>query len=306
MRIRTTAAIVAIVFAGLIALSVIGQEDPLPVVSPKPGAEIPLAEPTVVLAVEPARDFTSPTLMSAARANDYVTFDALYTDARKRGENVSPYATLHELWSWSMADPIGSFYGQDLYERLSRAYPGYATYIADFAITDNRGNVFYPTSETRAFLLDRVVEGTAPKVQIASRQVERRPPPAAERKVATAPKPEPVAEPVAVAPPVVITPEPAPVVAEPVVATPAPVVKQPVVQAPAAEAAAAPQKQAQGSGRGILLVIIGLIGIGLLALVLRTPREEPPVKIIQEEPPSNVEPMRKPAATPPADTRAAG
>jgi hypothetical protein len=63
-----------------------------------------------------------------------------------------------------------------------------------------------------------------------------------------------------------------------------------------------------GTTRGILLVIVGLIGIGLLAVILRTPREEP-MTIIKPDPvANNIEPMRKPQAAPPppTDTRAAG
>ena len=56
------------------------------------------------------------------------------------------------------------------------------------------------------------------------------------------------------------------------------------------------------ASRGILLMIIGLIGVGLLALILRTPREEP--LTIIHRPVNNVEPLRKPQASSPDETRA--
>jgi hypothetical protein len=342
VRIRTTAVIVALALVAVVAISVTGQEEALPAVTPKTTVgEIPLAAPSIVLAVEPIRDFRNPTLVEAARHNDYVTFDALYTAAKKRGEDVSQFATLHDLWTYSVTDPIGAFYGRDLYERLNRAYPGYAAYIADYRIVDNRGNAFYPTSETRAFLLDRVIEGRTPRVVIASKspRVEQasapatrrrstttvaraqttvppsavvKPPVARQQPAATAPVSVPVSTPVSTSAPTVSTPvseaasssvttpvpaatrpiltEPAP---RPVEAAPAPAVAAPVTTVPAA----ATQPDRPLGGRGLLLLFIGLIGIGLLAVILRTPREEP-MKIVQEPPANNVEPLRKPQAAP--------
>lgn len=317
MRNKTTAAIVTIALVGVVAFSVIGQEDPLPPVTQKASPDltaIPLAEPTIVLAAEPIREYRPPTLFEAARHNDFITFDALYAAAKKRGEDVSQFDALHELWTYSVTDPIGAFYGLELYERLSRAYPGYATYIEDFRVVDSRGNVFYPTSETRAFLLDRAVEGRpSPRVLVA----ETKPAPvrttAKRTVVAPAPSPEPVRVIEKTAPPVV-APEPI-VVAETPAAAPAPAVAEPVViaaketapaPAPVPVAATVPNKTAS---RGILLMIIGLIGVGLLALILRTPREEP--LTILHHPPvnppvNNVEPLRKPQATAADEPRATG
>lgn len=153
------------------AFSVIGQEEPLPSVTPKDAPALVTSEfPPVVLAVEPIRALHEPTLAEAARRNDYVTFDALYRKAKERGESVAAFATLHELWSWSMADPIGAFYGSEMHDRLAAAYPDYAKYIADQRIVDSRGNVFYPTSETRAFLLAQALEARAPRVQVAANE----------------------------------------------------------------------------------------------------------------------------------------
>lgn len=312
MRTKTTAAIVTIALVGVVAFSVIGQEDPLPPVTPKARPDltaIPLAEPTVVLATEPIREYRPPTLLDAARHNDYITFDALYAAANKRGEDVSQFDALHELWTYSVTDPIGAFYGPELYERLSRVYPGYATYIEDFRVIDSRGNVFYPTSETRAFLLDRALEGRpSPRVLVAEtkpmpvRATPKRP------VVATTPSPTPAPVVERAAPPVVV-PEPVVVVETPAVVPP---VAEPLVIAaketsapapvPAPVAATVPTKPAS---RGILLMIIGLIGVGLLALILRTPREEP-LTVIQHPPVNNVEPLRKPQATAADEPRATG
>ncbi len=304
MRTKTTAAIVTIALVGVVAFSVIGQEDPLPPVTPKASLDltaIPLAEPTIVLAAEPIREYRPPTLLEAARHNDYITFDALYAAAKKRGEDVSQFDALHELWTYSVTDPIGAFYGLELYERLSRAYPGYAKYIEDFRVVDSRGNVFYPTSETRAFLLDRAVEGRpSPRVLVA----ETKPAPvrATPKRTVVAPAPvvEKTAPPVVVPEPIVVaeTPAVAPPVAEPVVIAAKETAPAP---APLPVAATVPNKTAS---RGILLMIIGLIGVGLLALILRTPREEP-LTVMQHPHVNNVEPLRKPQATA-GETRATG
>jgi len=298
VRVRYLIILVLIAFAGAISFSVTGQEEqqPLPAVTPR-GV-------TISLPIEPVVEFHQPTLAEAARINDYVTFDALYTEARKRGQSVAVYETLHELWTWSMNDPIGAFYGPDLYQRLSRAYPGYAEFIEQYRIIDSNGNAFYPTSETRAFLLARAMEGRAARVMVAERTTQTAPAtarrqlagrtagslpapapktaPAGSRrpdrqaagapKVATvAPAPAPTPDPIITEPPVVITPAPAPAPAPVTIAEAAPVQQQPVsVPSPPAE----PQPKNNLAGRGLLLVIIGLIGVGLLAVILRTPPEE--------------------------------
>ena len=58
--------------------------------------------------------------------------------------------------------------------------------------------------------------------------------------------------------------------------------------------------------RGIFLLLIGIFGIGILALMLRTPREvpasimAPPVH--PPAPNATVEPLKRPAAVPPRTT----
>lgn len=251
------------VFALLLVFAVFsltGQEEPLPTITPVA---------TIQLPDEPILESHAPTLASAAHANDFATFDAMYSDARRRGDSVRAYAMLHELWQYSIHDPIGAFYGKAMHDRLARLYPDYATFIEDHSIVDDNGNVFYPTSETRAFLLAKAEAGVivTPReepVRVA-RAVER---PHPVKHVIAVPPPAPV-QVVHIAPPVVITPAPAPARVA-VAAKPAPIVASVVVPQ---QAPIAPARKAD---RGLLLVIVGLAGIGLLALILRTPREEFP------------------------------
>lgn len=95
------------------------------------------------------------TLEEAARANDYPTFHALF-----ERDPEPAFAPLHELWTYSMSERGGAFYGREMYQRLSSRYPSFAAYMADHRIADGRGNVIYPVAETKAFLLARAVEGT--------------------------------------------------------------------------------------------------------------------------------------------------
>ncbi|MEA2463946.1 MAG: hypothetical protein QOJ98_1693 [Acidobacteriota bacterium] len=329
-------------FVLLFTIPLTAQEEPLPVVTARNAApEVML----IATAVEPIRDFRGPTLAEAARANDFISFDALYREAGQRGESVAAYETLHELWVYSVTDPIGAFYGTDMYEKLARAYPGYAQFIEDYSIVDSHGNVFYPTAETREFVLARAIEGRAPRVLVASDGVgpPKPAPVVADRsdRVVDAPvvatrqraggrgahRSTSAATVAAItqektrvtaAAPVTAKAVPAPVVvaevaAAPVVAEAAPVIEdvpQPVVpaqpvaartgivetvQQPAAAADASP------ASRGILLIVIGLVGIGLLAVMFRAPKETLPAPVVRqpvarvdEKPVAQVEPLKRP------------
>ena len=333
MRFKYTVVVLLIVIAGTATTST-GQEEPLPAIQVKGSVE-PFSPP-IVLAVEPLHQYATPTLAEAARANDYVTFDALY-----RAEPNAAFATLHELWTYSITDPIGAFYGREMFERFARAYAGYASYIEPYRIVDRNGNVFYPTSETRTFLLERAMEGRAPRVLLAEgNAATRTAAPRVERFAASTAQAPPTPRSVprrapAPAPAVVSTPAPVQAVPEsaPVVATP--LVEEPVVvrseetapapvaatPAPVETQAAAPQTETQApqpiavennpfGSRGILLLVIGLVGIGLLAMMLRTPREVQPTSILTPEnhvTPPPVEPIRRPSAAtpgPPAQQQA--
>lgn len=303
MRQKHTAAIAMIALVSAISFSLTGQEDPLPVFTARATpAAIPLALPAVALAVEPVHELPAPTLADAARANDYVTFSALYANAS--ADDAARFATLHELWTYAVTDPIGAFYGEELYRKLSASYPGYAAYIEQHRIVDQHGNVFYPTSETRTFLLDRTASippVAPPAPRRTSPQVATRDSAKPARTDAAAPKQ--LAPPAETAAP---APVPAPVSAPVAAPVPAPVAVV-AESTPAPAPVAAPQPVVTSSnpaGRGILLIMVGLIGVGLLALILRTPGEQPVAKIV----PDNVEPLRKletPQATP-TDSRATG
>jgi hypothetical protein len=330
-----------------VAATVTGQEEPLPTVHSRAFAIEPAM---IVLAVEPIRITQQPTLADAVRRNDYVSFHALYEETKP-----AEYRTLHDLWTWAITDPVGAFYGREMYDRLSRAYPGYASYIETYKIVDQRGNVFYPTSETRTFLLQKALEKASPRVQIAeaprsasvrsaavrsasvrsaavrSAGVPPAVPAASRRRRATSTvakstpvvakttpeiaKPAPVQTPApapvqATAPAPVQTPAPAPVqTTPPVVVTPDGGVD---AAGPAGVDAGVPEKRTPNSG--ILLLVVGLIGVGLLAVILRTPREATPTSIIQPQaaPPAEpevnapVESIRRPGSGDSPKPRATG
>ena len=389
MRFKSAVVLLLIVVIGTTTFPVTGQEEPLPAIQAK-GSLAPLT-PSIVLPSELANVALPPqTLESAARANDFITFDALYREAMRNGQSAAAFSTLYQLWTYGVTDPVGAFYDGDIYESLARAYPGYASYIAQYRIVDSNGHVFYPTSETRAFLLERALEGNAPNVQLAdiahttkrvelrestegsiwsgrtatttARTAPRRSTTTARRertsstRRSSSPKPRTHSTPaVATAstpaptkPAVAKATEKAPVVAEkkspavvesspkqpavsesttpttttaattsaeaPVVVRPEPVTTPSVADAPPVTP---PQPIAADDnrfgGRGILLLVIGLVGVGLLAMMLRAPREVP-TSIMPT--PSNgpggdkgpgekasgpvpVEPLRRPSAAPP-------
>ncbi|HEX2836031.1 MAG TPA: hypothetical protein VHW00_23705 [Thermoanaerobaculia bacterium] len=336
MRTKYAVSVLLLALGIAVAASVTGQEEPLPSVHTR----VLTLDPAIVLAVEPIREVQQPTLADAVRRNDYATFHSLYL-AGKPAE----YRTLDELWTWAISDPVGAFYGRDMHDRLSRAYPGYASFIDEYKIIDSNGNVFYPTSETRTFLLQQALSKQAPKVQIASatpasspsvasgsrrrRTAEKpvaaktTPAPATTRTRATSVAPAVVAKTPAtsVAPPVVAkTPATSvapPVANAPVVATAttdaavpdsAPQTSAPAVATPAVATPAVPAQPARTPNSGILLLVIGLIGVGLLAVILRTPREAQPTSILQPQPPeeNKVEPIRRVSTEEKTKPRATG
>jgi hypothetical protein len=282
------------------------------------------ALPIVHLATDSLPEYRQPTLAEAARNNDFVTFDALYTATERSGLPVAAFAPLHELWSWSMSDPIGAFYGRDLHNRLARAYPGFAAYIAPYLIVDSNGNAFWPTSETRAFLLEQAMSGETRRIQIAEARPRAaiRTEPAARsssRRSRTAirkngpakraaAKPAPVertadvpSAKVAGETPAVqtntataIVTEPAPVVVAAPVPAPAPAPISSPQTATTAPAPAPAQKDAFPTGI-VMLLLLALIGIGLFAMIMRTPKEERMPPIIEQKPPAPVEPLRRAA-----------
>jgi hypothetical protein len=231
----------------------------------------------ILLVDLPAEPRTPPvpalTLDDAARRNDYAAFDALYITALNEGRDVSRYADLHRLWKYSMTDPVGGFYGPEMHAELDRAYPGYAAFIEDFKIVDANGNAFYPSSETRAFLRRNAGAGTArtrpliaqakPRIPVEDRSPRLSVVAKQEQVAAPAPQALKRTEEVSVLP---VTPSPAPVR----VATARPATtSNPQPTAPN-KASARPD-----IARGILLIILGLLGIGVVSVMLHTPADEP-------------------------------
>ncbi|HEX6178051.1 MAG TPA: hypothetical protein VF057_06805 [Thermoanaerobaculia bacterium] len=239
----------------------------------------------VDLRVEPERMERSITLFDAAVANDFSTFDSVYREAPQ-----AEYAELHRLWTWSMNDPIGAFYGAETYRRLSGLYPAYRNYIEQYRIVDSYGTVLYPTAETRRFLLRQAVYGMVGRTDIATATPAPAPAPAsAPKKVAQATvveTPKPIAV-VAEKAPVVVEHAPAPAtvsVVETVPVAPRPQIR--VAPAPAVAAVAA-EESVRGAvrrneadrgalSRSIFLIIAGLLGIGMMTVMLQAPRDEQP------------------------------
>jgi hypothetical protein len=246
--VRNNGIFVILTLAFVITISAIGDEETSP-------------SPWLDLAVEPVTVPVEPNISGAALRNDFLTFDTLYKTADARGENIVRWSELHRFWTWSMTDPLGGFYGQETHDRFARAHRDYAKFIEDYRIIDSNGNAFYPSAETRRFLLGSVGERTA-AVTAAVAPASSRPEAGATAGRMPAVRPA-VREPVPITPPVVVVPAPSPAPLK-VAAAPAAVTAQP------ARPAAHP-----GVGRGILLIIVGLIGIGVVTVMLQAPGDEP-------------------------------
>jgi hypothetical protein len=164
-----------------------------------------------------------------------------------------------------MNDPVGAFYGDETYQRLASLYPGFVNYMAAYQIVDSNGNTFYPTAETRRFLLRQAVYGVVGRLQIASEPAPKPVP---------APKPEVKSAVIAEVPAVVAAPAVA--APAPAVAAPAPrVAPAPVVADDGVRGVVRQNEATRGAlSRNIFLIIAGLIGIGLMTLMLQTPQEK--------------------------------
>lgn len=227
---------------------------------------------SVDLPIEPARMVTVMTLGDAARHNDFPAFDAMFATSSK--QEAAAYAELHSFWKWSLTDPIGAFYGDEQHAKFAAEYPDYAEYIADFGIIDSHGRAFYPSAETRAFLLRKAELGRTAVVADGARA--SRPHLTAVPAVKEAPKK--VTRPV-----IKVVERPAPVVV---------VIPRPMVATVSARDArplrpGRPLSDAR-LGRGLLLIIAGLVALGMLSLIFSAPGEEEPAE--QQQQP--LEPMR--------------
>ncbi|MGZ8798280.1 MAG: hypothetical protein ACXW2F_13120 [Thermoanaerobaculia bacterium] len=101
-------------------------------------------------------------LADAARRNDYAAFEALFA-----AEASQPRAArdLHEVWTYAVTDPTGAFYGGDMYNALASTYPDFAAQIQELAVDDANGNRFYPTAETKLFLIEKLRAAPAMEVE---------------------------------------------------------------------------------------------------------------------------------------------
>lgn len=247
----------------------------------------------VDLPAEPVRysTSTSTTLAEAVRQNDFATFDSMYLAAVRRGEMVQEFADLHRLWTWAMNDPTGAFYGVEKRGEFARAYPGYTSFIDQFRIIDSNGNAFYPTAETRAFLLQQAEIGVIARVEpvraIKPLVVQSAAPvqtaqvaPIATPDVAPALKPvsplpvartsQPVAPQVTAAITNVRKPADLSATGTPVMARTASAVMKAPEQAQT-DIPPASSTDRSGLGRGIFLMIAGLLGIGMVTMMLQAP-----------------------------------
>jgi hypothetical protein len=106
-------------------------------------------------------------------ANDFRRFEAALAVARSLADtmplgaernalrrDILVYEDVDAVWSFAVRDRSGTFFNDDslpgLRDRLDADYPDYEEFIADYRIVDRRGNILYPTAETREFLLKRV------------------------------------------------------------------------------------------------------------------------------------------------------
>jgi len=238
------------------------------------------AEPFRVENVSASSDLT---LADAALNNDFPSFIRLYQrDPRPE------YAELHRLWNWAMNDRFGAFYGVETYSRLKTAYAGYAAWVEQYRIVDSNGNVFYPTAETRRFLVSAAVRGLVADVTpirpalVAQPEAARAAIPESVPVAVVRPAPATLlAEPV-VAPTVTVSKVAAPAAAANLVATPpARTAKVLSPQQPATPVPASPrntESRSGGLGRGIFLIIAGLLGAGTVSLMLKTSPDEREVR----------------------------
>jgi len=119
-------------------------------------------------------------LLKAAAADDLPRFDAAVERARAAIESmplgnarnsfrraIMAGEDVSRVWHFAITDAGGSYYDEErlpfYYDHLVADYRAYARFIAEFAINDH-GLMFYPTRETRVFLLKELetIRGRSP------------------------------------------------------------------------------------------------------------------------------------------------
>jgi hypothetical protein len=233
------------------------------------------AAPAVDVSAEPRQTaaINAPaTLREAAEKGDYAAFDGLVRKAKANGEALGAFADLHEVWSFSQANATGAYYGAEIHDRLTARYPAYAGFIEEYRITDRRGQAFFPSAETRAFLLQQAIEGNDPLVASlsASSRTTSTKTIAAPHEIATTAKtaaaaPKPI-EPVESLPKDALASDMTKVTPQP--------------QRKIAEAELV--VDTASSTRGIFLIILGLIGIGVLTMTMQASGSD--VHVADDEP----------------------
>jgi hypothetical protein len=190
---------------------------------------------------------TTDSLIDAARRNDFVAFEGLF--AREPSPSRAA-RNLHDVWTHAVTDPAGAFFGGDMYNELVTAHPRFAAYIQEFAVDDRNGDRFYPTAETKKFLIEEMASGESP--------------------------PSPVQEPVErpVSSPAVTGPDKDRSAQDDALATDmAKLGDFPAPPRRIAPVAAAQMMDPTENARGIFFIIIGLIAAGVAIMTLRTPDE---------------------------------
>ena len=108
-------------------------------------------------------------LLKAASAEDLPRFDAAVERARTAIESmplgsarnrfrraIMTGEDVSRVWHFAVTDAEGSYYNEErlpfYYDHLVADHPAYRRFIAQYAIIDH-GRMFYPTRETRTFLL---------------------------------------------------------------------------------------------------------------------------------------------------------
>lgn len=246
--------------------------------------------------------------------------DAIETGSS--GISSAAEADLQALRAYQQENPIGAWYGAEMHDRLAAAYPGYANYIADFAIVDSRGDTYYPSSETRQFLQQQARNGsttrpalttmararaasgsqlespstsaTTPLPRVIARRSRKR---LLKASVQPAPASAPAAQRIATVAVASDTRTLAPAAAPTVVSAAAPIrlaSTAPKVVAAATLAAGVKTSRAaadtdQPTTRGMILLVLGIAGVGILTMLVRTtpaPGAETPAE------PANVETIK--------------
>ncbi len=207
------------------------------------------------------------TLREAAEADDFASFDRLVRKARANGEALGAFADLYEVWSFAQSNATGAYFGAAMHDRLAARYPDYTKFIDDYRITDSRGVAFYPSAETRSFLLQQAIEGNDPVVAAA--------PVGGQAAITTAPSsaaaphaPSSKVTARTAAPGAVEPAEPLPADAQ--ASDMSKVTRQPQPQIEAQpKLAEAEMVDSGATTRGIFLIILGLIGIGVLTMTMQ-------------------------------------